>query len=459
MSTILFKRSNTAGNDSYTGLLGEITIDTQARKIRIHDGVTQGGHTVANMADLDAVINSIADLDLELLGNIEDVINNLASKDTTITAGDGLVGGGDLSEGRTITLGTPGTITGSSTNSVSAEGHTHQISITKADVGLSNVDNTSDANKPISTATQAALDGKINVTEKGAAGGVVPLNSNQKIDNSYISDSILGQVNYVGVWDASTNTPTLPETPTEKGVYYVVSVGGSFAGLTFEVGDWIISNGEVWEKVDNTDAVSSVAGKTGVVVLDKSDVGLSNVDNTSDVNKPISTATQAALNAKADLNSPALTGTPTAPTPTVEDNSTRIATTEFVHDALGSIVSGVASVSGSGAITVNNSDPANPVVGLNNATTSAAGAMSAADKSKLDGIEAGAQVNTVTSVAGKTGAVTVSKSDVGLSNVQNYATANQSQAVEGSSSTLYITPAGVKAFIEGGEYIIDGGTF
>jgi hypothetical protein len=44
--------------------------------------------------------------------------------------------------------------------------------------------------------------------------------------------------------------------------------------------------------------VQSVAGKTGSVTLDKSDVGLSNVDNTSDVNKPISSATQSALDAK-----------------------------------------------------------------------------------------------------------------------------------------------------------------
>jgi hypothetical protein len=43
-------------------------------------------------------------------------------------------------------------------------------------------------------------------------------------------------------------------------------------------------------------AVTSVAGKTGVVTLGKTDVGLSNVDNTSDLNKPISTATQTALN-------------------------------------------------------------------------------------------------------------------------------------------------------------------
>ncbi|MFS0718872.1 hypothetical protein, partial [Arthrobacter phoenicis] len=45
-------------------------------------------------------------------------------------------------------------------------------------------------------------------------------------------------------------------------------------------------------------AVSSVAGKTGAVTLVKADVGLSNVDNTADTAKPISTATQTALDAK-----------------------------------------------------------------------------------------------------------------------------------------------------------------
>ncbi|GHT69610.1 hypothetical protein AGMMS50239_36660 [Bacteroidia bacterium] len=47
-------------------------------------------------------------------------------------------------------------------------------------------------------------------------------------------------------------------------------------------------------------AVDSVNGKVGVVVLDKADIGLSNTDNTSDLNKPVSTATQAALNDKVD---------------------------------------------------------------------------------------------------------------------------------------------------------------
>lgn len=48
--------------------------------------------------------------------------------------------------------------------------------------------------------------------------------------------------------------------------------------------------------------VQSVAGKTGTVTLVKGDVGLGNVDNTSDLNKPISTATQTALDAKQPLD-------------------------------------------------------------------------------------------------------------------------------------------------------------
>lgn len=57
----------------------------------------------------------------------------------------------------------------------------------------------------------------------------------------------------------------------------------------------------VWVTPD-TASVTSVAGKTGDVILEKSDVGLTNVDNTSDSNKPISTATQSALNAKVNVS-------------------------------------------------------------------------------------------------------------------------------------------------------------
>ena len=65
----------------------------------------------------------------------------------------------------------------------------------------------------------------------------------------------------------------------------------------------------------------------------KAEVDLGNVDNTSDANKPVSTAQQSALDLKASLSSPALTDAPTAPTPAATDNSTKIATTAHVTAA------------------------------------------------------------------------------------------------------------------------------
>lgn len=80
--------------------------------------------------------------------------------------------------------------------------------------------------------------------------------------------------------------------------------------------------------------VTSVNGDIGDVVLDKTDIGLSNVNNTSDMSKPVSTAQAAAIAAKASLASPAFTGNPTAPTASPGDNDTSIANTAFVTAAI-----------------------------------------------------------------------------------------------------------------------------
>lgn len=69
---------------------------------------------------------------------------------------------------------------------------------------------------------------------------------------------------------------------------------------------------------------------------------------------------------------------------------------------------------------------------------------SSTERTKLAGIASGAQVNTVTSVAGKTGAVSVTKSDVGLSDVLNYGIATQAEAEAGTSNVKYMTPLRVK---------------
>jgi hypothetical protein len=86
----------------------------------------------------------------------------------------------------------------------------------------------------------------------------------------------IGALVYKGTWNASTNTPTLASGVGNKGDYYVVSVAGNtnLDGITdWQVNDIAVFNGTVWQKIDNTDAVLSVNGKTGAVVLTATDVG------------------------------------------------------------------------------------------------------------------------------------------------------------------------------------------
>jgi hypothetical protein len=83
-------------------------------------------------------------------------------------------------------------------------------------------------------------------------------------------NTLVGGVQYKGTWNAATNTPTLQSSVGVQGNYYVVSVAGNtnLNGITdWKLGDWAIFNGSAWEKVDNTDAVISVNGLTGAVVL------------------------------------------------------------------------------------------------------------------------------------------------------------------------------------------------
>lgn len=128
-------------------------------------------------------------------------------------------------------------------------------------------------------------------SEAGMALGYVPLDASAKILATYLPDSIVGQVEYQGTWDAASNTPAIPASDaTNKGFYYVSSSAvGSGHGYSdvpavdFEAGDWIISNGTQWEKVDNSDAVTTVFGRLGNVLAVAGDYSASLVTNDSTV--------------------------------------------------------------------------------------------------------------------------------------------------------------------------------
>lgn len=91
-------------------------------------------------------------------------------------------------------------------------------------------------------------------------------------------------LNFQGTWNASTNTPTLTSSSGVAGYYYIVSVAGTtnLDGITdWQVGDWaVFSSTGVWQKIDQSNTVTSVNGQVGAVTLTASDVGAAATDGT-----------------------------------------------------------------------------------------------------------------------------------------------------------------------------------
>lgn len=141
----------------------------------------------------------------------------------------------------------------------------------------------------------------------GTSSGNVPvLDSNGKLDTSILPGLALTTTNVVASQTAMlalTAEPGDLAVRTDLNKTYVLKTAGASTLANWQ------------ELLTPTDTVTSVAGKTGVVTLTASDVGLGNVTNESKSTM---------------FTSPALTGTPTAPTAAVAANNTQIATTAFV---------------------------------------------------------------------------------------------------------------------------------
>ncbi|NLR66934.1 hypothetical protein HGH92_21680 [Chitinophaga varians] len=210
-------------------------------------------------------------------------------------------------------------------NHVASQSNPHNV--TKAQVGLANVPNTvsdaTDQNASDVLATSAAVY-QLNSKISEQAGAIKAEMDNKlqtkasldsttgKIVISQLPDAVLGNVKFKGFYATvkdliSSSDTTIDGQPlpaagaVNLGWYFLINEAGNYNGEAYKTGDWIISNGTAgWKKVSNTDAVVSVNNKIGAVVLDKTDVGLGNADNTKDIDKPVSTAQQAVLNTKAN---------------------------------------------------------------------------------------------------------------------------------------------------------------
>jgi hypothetical protein len=121
----------------------------------------------------------------------------------------------------------------------------------------------------------------------------------KKITRANFLSGILGALTYQGMWDATGNSPTLTDGTGTLGQYYVVEVSGSrnlgSGSITFTVGDWVVHNGTAWEKLDSTNDVQSVFGRTNIITAATSDYDAVQIDNTA-------AGTIAATNVQTALN-------------------------------------------------------------------------------------------------------------------------------------------------------------
>lgn len=145
--------------------------------------------------------------------------------------------------------------------------------LNKSTVGLANVDNTADADKPVSSATQTALNTKANtasLSTVATSGNYNDLSNRPTIPTvSNATTSTVGVVQLSGDLGGTATSPTVPGLAGKEATIAAGTTAQYYRG------------DKSWQ------------------ALNKSAVGLANVDNTADSAKPISSATQTALDGKA----------------------------------------------------------------------------------------------------------------------------------------------------------------
>jgi len=182
---------------------------------------------------------------------------------------------------------------------------TKKITLTqvKTSLALNNVDNTTDANKPVSSATQTALDAKQATLVSGTT--IKTINSTSVLGSGNISVAPATAINATAIATGVVDntefeylngvTSAIQTQIDSKQATLVSATNIKTINSTSVLGSGNIA---VEPTITATTSADYYRGDKTFATLNKTAVGLGNVDNTTDANKPVSTATQTALDAK-----------------------------------------------------------------------------------------------------------------------------------------------------------------
>ena len=433
---VQLRRGTTAQTSTFTGALAEITVDTDKDVVVVHDGSTAGGHPLSKTSDLGtAATTAASDYATAAQGTLAGTAvqpndnASLGNVSVTSVAVTGTVDGRDIAADGTKLDGIESSATADQTGAqikTAYQAETNAFTdaqFTKLAGVEASADITDTANV---TAAGALMDSEItNLTQVkafdstdyatsaqgstadaalpkagGAMSGAITTNSTfdgrdvatdgAKLDYITVTQAVsLDQMEidiaalangmvYKGDWDASAST--FPGSGSAQiGWFYYVSVAGTVGGISFAVGDNIVAivddaststYASNWSKHDQTDAVTSVVGLNGSI----SKSGLLsalNVEDGADVTDATNVTAAGAL------------------MDTEVTNLTQVKafdTTDYATATQGTAADAALPKSGgamTGAITTNSTFDGRDV---------------ATDGSKLDGIEASADVTDTTNV-------------------------------------------------------------
>ena len=268
---------------------------TDARYVQLAGSTMQGDLLVPSgkkisLTDLPTVSTDAAN---------KDYVDAAKTLDATATFNGKIRLAGDL----TGTAANPEIAVGVITNAKIASG------ISASKVGLANVDNTSDAAKPISTATQTALDLKAsmasvnlkaNATDLALKADITDLNLKAPLASPTFTGNVSGITAAMVGLGSVDNTPDVAK-PISTATQASLDLKASITSVNLKA-----NSTDVALKADitslNLKAPIASPTFTGIVSgISATMVGLANVDNTSDLTKPISSATQTALDLKANV--------------------------------------------------------------------------------------------------------------------------------------------------------------
>jgi hypothetical protein len=273
MTTIKMRRGTAAAWTAANTVLaaGEPGLETDTGKLKYGNGTTAWnalGYFVPGVADIPLLAEYIRDtIATALVAGSNVTITPNDGADTITIAATGGGGGGGLADGNygDVTVSGTGTVitinnasvalanlenmaTGSVLARTTAGAGVPEVvsfaalkaamSFVKADVGLANVDNTSDANKPISTATQTALDGKAGTGHTHTASGITDFA--EAVDDRVAALLVAG-ANVTLTYNDASNTLTIASTgggggSIGDGDYGDIVVSGTATVFTIDAG-------------------------------------------------------------------------------------------------------------------------------------------------------------------------------------------------------------------------------